>query len=195
MSRGKPENLADGLNARQEQFVHEYLKDLNAAAAARRAGYSERSASQQGYCNLRHPIIQQRLAAHAKKMLKRIDVDAERILRELACIAFTELRDICTWSDQSVTLTAASEIEAEAHAAVKKVKLRTRESVTEEGKVVSYTEVEVELHDKLRALERLGEYRRLFSVPVMDRYRDEDEADEQIPQVALMARDPLPPLH
>ena len=32
------------LNRRQVLFVSEYLKDLNASAAARRAGYREKSA-------------------------------------------------------------------------------------------------------------------------------------------------------
>lgn len=37
-----------GLTPKQQRFVEEYLIDLNASAAARRAGYSARTAEQQG---------------------------------------------------------------------------------------------------------------------------------------------------
>ena len=36
------------MTPKQECFCHEYLVDLNATAGAHRAGYSERTAKQQG---------------------------------------------------------------------------------------------------------------------------------------------------
>ena len=36
------------MNDRQRKFITEYLVDLNATQAARRAGYSERTANEQG---------------------------------------------------------------------------------------------------------------------------------------------------
>ncbi len=41
------------MTPRQTRFVEEYLIDLSAARAARRAGYSTRSAAQRGYLLLR----------------------------------------------------------------------------------------------------------------------------------------------
>lgn len=49
------------LNEMQENFVLEYMKDYNATQAAKRAGYSERSAHQQGYKLLKHPEIHRRI--------------------------------------------------------------------------------------------------------------------------------------
>ncbi len=37
------------LTPKQKRFVAEYLVDLNATAAAKRAGYSEKTAEQVGY--------------------------------------------------------------------------------------------------------------------------------------------------
>ena len=34
-------------NAKRERFCHEYVKDLNATAAAKRAGYSKKTAASQ----------------------------------------------------------------------------------------------------------------------------------------------------
>ncbi len=45
------------MTPKQAAFVDEYLVDFNATRAAIRAGYSERSAYNIGYCNLRHPEI------------------------------------------------------------------------------------------------------------------------------------------
>ncbi len=50
------------LTAKQERFAREYVVDLNASAAARRAGYSPRTARQLGSRNLQHPGVQQLIA-------------------------------------------------------------------------------------------------------------------------------------
>ena len=42
---------------KQGRFVEEYCADFNATAAAKRAGYSERTAHQIGYENLRKPEL------------------------------------------------------------------------------------------------------------------------------------------
>ena len=47
------------LTPKQQRFVEEYLIDLNATQAAIRAGYSNKTAGQVGYENLRKPEIQQ----------------------------------------------------------------------------------------------------------------------------------------
>lgn len=63
MARGK-------LTLKQERFVAEYLKDLNATQAAIRAGYSERSAASIGDENLRKPEV---AAAVENAMAKRAE--------------------------------------------------------------------------------------------------------------------------
>ena len=45
------------LTAKQQRFVDEYLKDLNATQAAIRAGYSKSTARQMGAENLSKPVI------------------------------------------------------------------------------------------------------------------------------------------
>ena len=47
------------LTEKQARFVAEYLVDLNATEAAKRAGYSEKTAYSIGFENLRKPEIQE----------------------------------------------------------------------------------------------------------------------------------------
>jgi hypothetical protein len=57
------------LTAKQQQFVREYLVDLNASDAARRAGYSKRTAEQQGYQLLRSRRLRLQLPRHKPNAL------------------------------------------------------------------------------------------------------------------------------
>jgi len=51
------------MNAKQERFCVEYIADPNASAAARRAGYSERTAYAQGNRLLKDPEVSKRIQA------------------------------------------------------------------------------------------------------------------------------------
>lgn len=82
------------LNARQQKFVLEYLKDLNATQAAIRAGYSEKTARHIASENLAKPDIAAAIAAKQGKVMAKLDVSAERILRERARLAFFDPRKL-----------------------------------------------------------------------------------------------------
>lgn len=77
-----PERKEVQLTAKQEMFVLEYLKDLNATQAAIRAGYSEKTASAVGYENLRKPQIAAAIAEAGAQRIERTEVDADWVLRE-----------------------------------------------------------------------------------------------------------------
>ena len=71
-----------GLTPKQQRFVEEYMLDLNASAAARRAGYSVRTADAIGRENLGKPTIaaaiaEQRQALAAKTARTVADVMAD----------------------------------------------------------------------------------------------------------------------
>ena len=58
------------MNARQQRFVTEYLVDLNATQAAIRAGYSPKTAQQQGSRLLTNVVVKQAIAAQHARQLK-----------------------------------------------------------------------------------------------------------------------------
>ena len=82
------------MTPKQAAFVREYLIDLNASAAARRAGYSVRTADAIGRENLGKPTIAAAISEAQQKRADRTEVTADRVLKELARIAFFDIRKL-----------------------------------------------------------------------------------------------------
>ena len=70
------------LTAKQRRFVEEFLLDLNATAAAKRAGYSDKTAGQQGHRLLKNVEIQRQLTEAAEKRSERVGISAEWVLQQ-----------------------------------------------------------------------------------------------------------------
>lgn len=71
------------LTAKQAAFVREYLVSLNATDAARRAGYSEKTAAEVGYENLRKPQIQDAVERALSERAARTELSADEIITGL----------------------------------------------------------------------------------------------------------------
>lgn len=82
------------LSPKRQRFVDEYLKDLNATQAAIRAGYSAKSAYSQAHDLLKNPEISEAIAAGQAKASISANVTAERVLLELARLAFLDPRQL-----------------------------------------------------------------------------------------------------
>lgn len=82
------------LTAKQEIFVSEYLKDLNATQAAIRAGYSEKTANRIATENLSKLVIQEAIAKGKQKRLEETKVDANYVLKRLIEIDEMDVCDI-----------------------------------------------------------------------------------------------------
>ena len=83
------------LTARQERFVEEYLRDLNATQAAIRAGYSPRSAAADGSRLLTNANVAEAVARAKAERAARAGIDADRVLEEIKAIALAHLSDRC----------------------------------------------------------------------------------------------------
>tara|TARA_R100000365_G_C2748380_1_gene79772 strand:+ start:5369 stop:5977 length:609 start_codon:yes stop_codon:yes gene_type:complete len=86
--------MSKKLTPKQQRFVEEYLVDLNAAAAARRAGYSAKTARQIGERLLTNVDIQEEVQALMQARQQRTEITADRVLRELASVAFFDPRKL-----------------------------------------------------------------------------------------------------
>lgn len=73
---------------RRELFAHEYIKDLNGAAAARRIGVSATSARFEACRMLAEPEVQEHIADLLEERKASAKIDAEKVLAELAALAF-----------------------------------------------------------------------------------------------------------
>lgn len=71
------------LTPKQARFVEEYLIDLNGAAAARRAGYSEKTARHIAAENLAKPDMQDAIAKAKEARSERTGVAQEEVIQGL----------------------------------------------------------------------------------------------------------------
>ncbi|MFP1767270.1 terminase small subunit [Lonsdalea quercina] len=70
------------LTDKQELFAREYLSDLNATQAAKRAGYSEKGARNQAHRMMTNDDILQRIAELNAERMQRTEIDADYVLRQ-----------------------------------------------------------------------------------------------------------------
>lgn len=80
------------LTPKQARFVDEYLIDLNATQAAARAGYSKHTANEQGSRLLANVSVHFALTAAMKARENRTHITQDRVLQELARLAFSDIR-------------------------------------------------------------------------------------------------------
>jgi len=78
---------------KQRRFCEEYLIDLCATQAAIRAGYSPHTAASIGEQNLRKLEIEKAVSKAMAERSRRTGVNADRVIAELAKIAFTGIAD------------------------------------------------------------------------------------------------------
>lgn len=82
------------LTAKEARFVDGYLSDLNASAAARRAGYSLKTAYRIGFENLKKPHIQEALAIARQKLAKDTETSPEWVISRLKQVAERCLQEV-----------------------------------------------------------------------------------------------------
>ena len=92
---------------KQARFCEEYMIDLNATQAAIRAGYSPKTAQEQSARLLSNVMVQNRLAQLQAEQSRRTGVSADRVVRELAKIAFANASDLIDPETASVKLDAS----------------------------------------------------------------------------------------
>lgn len=141
------------LTDKQQRFVDEYLIDLNATQAAIRAGYSAKTADQQGSRMLANVKIKQAVAEKQAQRSKRTGVNQDRVVLELAKVAFAKITDIVDSNGRIKEDASPDDL-----ACIESIKYK--ESDNEYGGSV---EREVKIASKLKALELLGKHLGMWS--------------------------------
>lgn len=147
------------LTPKQQAFVREYLVDLCASDAARRAGYAPAYADRQGHQQLANPRVRTAIAAAQAKRAKKTDITAERVLRELARIAFSDVRNLFTWDEERACYVPSADLTDDQAAAISAVKAETTRFVGDDGeREVEKIKLELKTYDKLSALEKIAKH-------------------------------------
>lgn len=147
--------------SREETFAREYILDLNATRAAIAAGLAPKSAAVEASKLLRKPKVQALIAELTKEKFGKLDISAERILQELARLAFI---DPAKLFDEAGEIKPIHEIDEDTRRAIAGL---DHEKLFEhfakgQAKHVGAT-IKIKLADKTRALQLLGQYRKLFT--------------------------------
>ncbi|MEM7000881.1 MAG: terminase small subunit [Pseudomonadota bacterium] len=150
-------NRAGVLTDKADMFCREYLVDLNSAAAARRAGYdckNTESAASVGFELLQNKHVRARTQTLMDERSKRVEIDSDRVLHEVARIAFSDIRQMF---DEDGAIIQIPDLEDDVSAALASVKV----TGVGRGKLRAQL-VEFKVWDKLKALELLGKHLKLF---------------------------------
>lgn len=95
------------MTKKQKRFVEEYLIDLNATQAAIRAGYKAKNgqrASEIGHELLQKTQVSEAISEAIAERSKRTGINADRVLLELARIAFVNADDVINAKDATLQL-------------------------------------------------------------------------------------------
>lgn len=140
------------LTEKQRRFAQEYLVDLNATAAYRRAGYTPGTAYGNAYRLLKTPAVVELIQQKITERARRLEISQDNVVKELAKMAFanaTELIDACTGE-------LAARADDASTPAIAQLKFK---QVNGETQWIG----DVKLYDKLKALELLGKHLGMFT--------------------------------
>lgn len=153
------------LTEKQKRFCEEYLTDLNATQAAKRAGYKNPEIGRQ---LITKNNVSEYLNKLRNEQSKRTQITADMVINELAAIAFSDRTKIARVNaDGVVELSETDNLPDTLKKAISGIK---------EGKFG----VEVSSYDKIKALELLGKHLGIFSE---NKSNDTDKVIEKLDEV------------
>jgi phage terminase small subunit len=140
------------MSPRERRFVAEYLVDANRTAAARRAGFGP-SCGTRVFKLMQNPEIRYAIAKAQRDRARRAGVTRERVLLELARLAFADLARVASWRDGEVALKPLDRLTDDEAAAIMELA-----AADADGGAIG-----VRLHDKDFALEILARHYGLYA--------------------------------
>jgi phage terminase small subunit len=129
-SGAKKSPAADrGPSEQMLKFVELYVETPNATKAAIGAGYSERSAYSTGQRLLKHAEVKARIDQARARRAKRMEIRADRVLEELALIAFADIGDVIKVNaDGDIQVLPLDTVKPEARRAIGELSQKVTES-------------------------------------------------------------------
>ena len=152
------------LNNRQATFVAEYAKVQHGTNAAIKAGYSKKTAEVQASTLLRNPKIVAAVKRALDLRAHRTGITQDRILKEEACLAFADPREIF----RDGTLIPPSELPDEVARAISSIELIERTREHKNGESTTERFYKYRFWDKGKSLERLYKHLGMFAPDRID---------------------------
>lgn len=186
------------MTPKQEKFCKAYLANgLNATQAAITAGYSARTAASIGEENLKKPEIAKAIAQHTQKVMAALDYGVERVLQQVARMAFFDprklyddkgnLKPIRELDDDTVAAIAGIEVEEGGRGLI--VTKRKGKGGRSQSTAVPVTRTaKIKLADRGNALDKLMRYHALYKDKLDVKVSATDELAEKIAKAQARAK-------
>jgi phage terminase small subunit len=158
---GRDVRETTGLTGRMAAFVDEYLIDGNGTQAVIRTGcYSTdpRTAEVTAHRLLRNPKVAAAIKKAQAARAERINIQAERVLLELARIAVIDPRDLQEWDEETNTFIPSRHLTRDQAAVISGIETHTTRVKHKDGSVETRTRMKLKTHDKVAALKEIGKH-------------------------------------
>lgn len=150
------------LTEKQKLFADEYLIDLNATGAYRRAGYSAKGNSAEVCASqlLSNPKVQSYVKERMAQRQKRTEITQDRVLAEYAKLAFLDPRK---FYDDSGALIPVHKLDADVAAALSGMEVSVSRSGEDRDGNATYEDVKkIKFIDKKGALDSVARHLGMF---------------------------------
>lgn len=144
------------LTPKQLRFIDEYLIDLNGTQAAKRAGYSERTATQQASRLLTNANVLAAINGRIEERAARSGSSRERVLEELAAVSHSDIGPIA----QAMGFDVLANLPEDVRRAISAFKVK---DIIKDG--VTIRTHELRLWDKVAGLRTLREHFEVIKNP------------------------------
>jgi len=165
MNSSSKESKVKKLTSKEELFCNHYLTLHNATEAAKRAGYSEKTARAIGYENLTKPHIKKYIEEKTEEILSEIGVNQVRVMTEISKIAFSQMTDFAAVDEMEVFEGRGKKRKSRM---VKFLNVFPTNQISPD-KLCAIAElkqldtgISIKLHDKVGALDKLARHLKLF---------------------------------
>jgi len=109
-----------------KRFVEEYMIDLSPYKAWKRCGYAIGSVSldtADAYRAFQRPDVQQMIFERMQERAKKLEITQEAVLKELALIAFQNIKDIAEWDGSNFDLKPFDQLTREQTAVISEIQI------------------------------------------------------------------------
>ncbi len=137
---------------RRERFCREYVRDVNATQAAGRAGYSKKTARQQGTRLLSDASVTERIGELQREIEQKIKSDAVQLRINLRLMADVKIDDIF---NDDLTIKGFSQMTEGARLVISGIDVRVEKI---DGVEVAQL-VKIKMESKTKIMELLGKHR------------------------------------
>ena len=167
----------------QKRFCDEYLIDLNATRAYKVAYKSckkDETANVNGSRLLRNAKVQEYISRKQKQIEKRTEVTQDRVIKELAKIAFLDIRKLYTDNGQ---LKNVADLDSDTAGAISSLEtLEEYDGYGDDREKIGDTQ-KVKLLDKTKALELLGRHLGIFNDKLDVNVKEKEEKKNAISDI------------